>query len=138
MLAGTSIGGILAIGLACGVPGASLAALLRGHAPTIFRPKRFIFGGLVGARYGSAGLEEAITAVLTPAVAHRPFREIPAPLIICAIDELTSAPRIFRTDAASADLGDDVPTIDVAPATSAAPTYFPPQRSTIETIWASG
>jgi len=128
MLAGTSIGGILAIGLACGVPGASLAALLPGHAPAIFRPKRFTFGGLVGARYGSAGLEEAITAVLTPAVAHRPFREIPAPLIICAIDELTSAPRIFRTDAASAGLGDDVPTIDVALATSAAPTYFPPHR----------
>lgn len=126
MLAGTSIGGILAIGLACGVSGTDLAELVREHGPAIFRAKPLAFAGLAGARYGSEGLAGAIMAALTKSVARRPFREIPASLVICAIDELTSVPRIFRTDAASGGQGDNVPTIDVALATSAAPTYFPP------------
>lgn len=128
MLAGTSIGGILAIGLACGVPAARMAEVIREHAPAIFRRRPLTLGGLAGARYGSTGLAGAIEAVLTPALANRPFRAIPASLIVCAVDELTSMPRIFRTDAASGGGGDDVPTIDVALATSAAPTYFPPHR----------
>lgn len=128
MMAGTSIGGILAIGLACGRSGADIAELVREHGPAIFRTKPLSFGGLTKTRYGSGGLSAAITAVLTKPMARRPFREIPARLIVCAIDELTSEPRIFRTDAASGGRGDDVPTIDVALATSAAPTYFPPHR----------
>jgi len=45
MIAGTSIGGILAIGLACGVSGADLAALIREHGPAIFRPRPLSFAG---------------------------------------------------------------------------------------------
>lgn len=39
MIAGTSIGGILAIGIACGVPATDLAALIREHGTSIFESR---------------------------------------------------------------------------------------------------
>lgn len=128
MLAGTSIGGILAIGVACGTRCADLAELVREYGPSIFRAKPLTFAGLTRARYGSENLAAAITAVLGKPNATRPFRDIPAPLVVCAVDELTSQPRLFRTALAGGNTGEVTSTLDVALATSAAPTYFPPHR----------
>jgi predicted acylesterase/phospholipase RssA len=50
MIAGTSIGGILAIGLACGVPGRDLSALMRERGPAIFRPRALSFAGISRSR----------------------------------------------------------------------------------------
>lgn len=124
MLAGTSIGGILAIGLACGVEAQHLADLVREHGPAIFRPRLAAAGGLTSCRYSTEGLKAAVEKVLTQPVARRPFADIPVPLLVVAIDEDMNRPHIFRTKAAG---GDDtgISTLDVALATSAAPTYFP-------------
>lgn len=126
MVAGTSIGGILAIGLACGVSGATLAALIRDRGAEIFRPRLTSFGGFTSSRYSNSGLRKAVVAAIGQKFASRSFCDIPVPLIICAVDEVTSQPRIFRTNSAAGGQGDQVSTLDVALATSAAPTYFPP------------
>ncbi len=128
MIAGTSIGGILAIGLACGVPGRDLSAFVREHGPAIFRPRPLSIAGFAGTRYGSDGLRRAIEAVLGRQLSRRPFADIPVPLLVVAVHESTSTPHLFRTDLASGGQGDQVTTLDVALATSAAPTYFPPHR----------
>ncbi len=125
-MAGTSIGGILAIGLACGVGAATLAALIQEHGAAIFDPRPLALGGLASTRYAPDGLRHAIVVALTEPIARRPFAEIPFPLLVVAVDETTNRPRVFRTNAMSDGEGDRTPTIDVALATSAAPTYFPP------------
>jgi uncharacterized protein len=125
-MAGTSIGGILAIGMACGVSAATLAALIREHGSAIFAPKPLALAGMASPRYAPDGLRRAIVLALTEPIARRPFAEIPFPLAIVAVDETTNQPRVFRTNAMCGGEGDHTPTIDVALATSAAPTYFPP------------
>jgi patatin-like phospholipase/acyl hydrolase len=125
-MAGTSIGGILAIGMACGVSAATLAALIGEHGSAIFAPKPLALAGMASTRYGPDGLRRAIVLALTEPIARRPFAEIPFPLAIVAVDETTNRPRVFRTNAMCGGDGDRTPTIDVALATSAAPTYFPP------------
>jgi hypothetical protein len=52
MIAGTSIGGILAIALACDVPGRDLSALVREHGPANFKPRPPSFAGI--SRFASA------------------------------------------------------------------------------------
>lgn len=126
MLAGTSIGGILAIALACEVSAQDLVALMREHGATIFKPRRLSFSGISRSHYDNAGLRRTIELVLGRQKARRPFSRIPVPLIVTAVHEGSSRPHIFRTDLASNGQGDAVATIDVALATSAAPTFFPP------------
>jgi patatin-like phospholipase/acyl hydrolase len=128
MMAGTSIGAILAIGLACGVTAWDLAAFVREHGPAIFRHRPLSFAGFSRSRYGSDGLRRAIKVVLGAPLAERPFADIPVPLVVSAVHEGTGTPHLFRSDPAAAGKGDRVSTLDVALATSAAPTYFPPHR----------
>lgn len=128
MISGTSVGGILAIGIACGVSARDLAEFVRELGPAIFQPRRFSFAGFSKSRYGSAGLRRAIEVVLGQENAQRPFSDIPVPLVVSAVHEGTGTPHLFRSTAAATGKGDDVTTLDVALATSAAPTYFPPHR----------
>ena len=128
MIAGTSIGGILAIGLASGITARDLAALMREHGSAIFRAQPFSFGGFTRSRYSGKNLRNAIEAILGKQRAKQPFADISAALVVSAVDEGTGTPHIFRTNRAAAGNGDQVSTLDVALATSAAPTYFPPHR----------
>ncbi len=128
MLAGTSIGGILAIALACEVTAQDLADLIEEHGPTIFSPRPLSFAGITKSHYDNIGLRRAIELVLGRQTARRSFAKIPVPLAVTAVHEGTSRPHIFRTDAASGGHGDNVATIDVALATAAAPSFFPPHR----------
>lgn len=133
MIAGTSIGGILAIALACEVSAQDLVALMLEHGSTIFKPRRLSFSGISQSHYDSAGLRRTIELVLGHEKARRPFSQIPVPLVVTAVHERSSRPHIFRTDLASNGKGDAVSTIDVALATSAAPTFFPPHSIDGET-----
>lgn len=127
MMAGTSIGGILAIGLTCGVKARDLADLVREHGPAIFTPRPLSFAGFSKSHYKADGLVRVIKLVLGKHAA-RPFAEIPGRLIVSAVNERTGTHQLFRTDAAAPSGGDRISTLDVALATSAAPTYFPPHR----------
>lgn len=128
MIAGTSIGGILAIGLGCGIRARDLAAFMREHGPAIFKPRTLSFAGLSRSRYDSSGLRRAVVTILGRPLAQRPFAEISVPLVVSAVDEGTGTPHLFRSGPAAGGTGDRISTLDVALATAAAPTYFPPHR----------
>lgn len=127
LIAGTSIGGILAIGLACGISAADLVALVREHGPAIFRKKLASFGGFAASQYDSAALRNAIERILGNQNARRPFADIPAALCVVAVEDGMSTPQVFRTRLCS-EVTDRTSTLDVAMATSAAPTYFDPHK----------
>jgi hypothetical protein len=125
-LAGTSIGGILAIGLACGKSAEELRATMLKHGPAIFSARALTARGLARTQYRADGLRKAIIAILGEELAHSPFAALPARLVVCAVDEHSSHPMLFRTGAFGLKEASDLPILDVALATSAAPTFFPP------------
>ncbi len=127
LTAGTSIGGILAIGLAAGVPARDLRSEIQDRGPQIFKPRKRSLAGFLSSQYDPAPLAEAVEAILGPR-ATRPFADLAAAVLVVAIDQQTATPRIFRSSSVSPDLGSAARVLDVAMATSAAPTYFPPHK----------
>ena len=132
VIAGTSTGGILALGLAWpGAPGqdpytaSGLLQLYRKDGNTIFPHEllgrvRQLFGPKYAARgrrkvleqhFGQARLKDALTEV-----------------IVTSYDIESRRPVFFRTVDAKDTAVYDFAMADVAMATSAAPTYFPPVR----------
>lgn len=78
--------------------------------------------------FSSPTLREAIEEVLGDN-AGKKLGEVDAPLLVSALDFLKSTPRIFASPALAEPKDDlEVTLLDVALATSAAPTYFPPHR----------
>ncbi|MBV1686401.1 patatin-like phospholipase family protein [Novosphingobium sp. G106] len=129
MIAGTSIGGILGIGLSCGVSACDLfdAFLDNGDAifPTYYRIKgKRVFPrirlGAFGARYSSKGLATTIDAVLAKSD-KKVLGDALATLLIPSIEVLSDSHVLFEHG-----VGDQTVLLrDIALATSAAPTYFP-------------
>lgn len=128
LIGGTSIGGILAIGLACGIGAGELAGRMRAYGPLIFQSRRRSLWGYVGARYDSDRLRSAIQNILGTSWSERPFADLPAPLLVVAVDERMSAPAVFKTRLCSEQGASAVSALEVAMATSAAPTYFAPRQ----------
>lgn len=130
--AGTSIGGILAIGYAIGVPSAALIAALKEDGPKIFanseswleRKSKFLKGMTVSHAYDPAPLEAVINRVLG-AKAKMNLRELDVRLAIPTANYSTGAMKVFRSRGLAGDDADNATLFDVAMATSAAPTYFP-------------
>lgn len=124
LIAGTSIGGIVAIGLACGVGTTAIAQAFEKHGAAIF-PRRGLLGrwGLTRSRYKADGLAATIDAVLG-GHAKAPLSTILTPLIVTSFDFGAWAPAVFETTGLSPELEGTL-LKDVALATSAAPTFFP-------------
>jgi predicted acylesterase/phospholipase RssA len=127
VIGGTSIGGVLAIALACGIPAETVRKRFAQDGHRIFRRRLTRVAGLLGARYSPTPLRRTIAGVLG-AWASRPFAEIPKPVLVVAIEERTGRPKIFRSDALAPGEGDTATILDAALATSAAPTFFPPHH----------
>lgn len=127
VLGGTSIGGIVAIALACGISAGEIRARFAQDGPTIFRRRLTRIGGFLGARYSPKPLLKSVAAILGP-WAMRPFADIPMPVLVVAIEERTGQPRVFRSRALDQAGADSISVLDIALATSAAPTFFPPHH----------
>lgn len=124
LIAGTSTGGIIALGLGLGLTPRQIVEFYIGHGPSIFREH----GGMRGARhwvcskYSASPLEEALVAVL----GERTFGESTKRLVITSYNLDANDTYLFRTPHLP-DLKRDwrERAVDVALATTAAPTYFP-------------
>lgn len=125
LIAGTSIGGILALALAYEVPMARLVETFAARGSEIFSarevPKRAVqrlreLGkGLAKPRHRAAPLRALVQEFLGDAMLHDARHAV----VIPAIAATGGGARLFRaTDA-------DVRAVDVALATSAAPLFFP-------------
>jgi len=126
LVAGTSIGGLLACGIACGVPAAKLQAALREHGPKVFPAKRFQFlRKLFGPLYSTPPLVNAVKASLGGAEAQT-LDKVQTPLLVPAVSWISGAVTLFASRGLVGAAAKPITLLDVCLSTSAAPTYFPP------------
>lgn len=127
LIAGTSIGALLAAGLSLGVPAAKLSDAMVKHGPVIFKPKRlgFLKRLTVSAPYDTDVLSTVIKATLGEKAATTPLRKIDAPLMICAVNYTHGTTEIFRSRGLAGEKASDIVLADAVLASAAAPTFFP-------------
>lgn len=128
---GTSTGGLIALSLASGKSGADVESLYRTLGHTVFpaqnRFRRWLLflRQFLWSKYSNKQLRKA----LTDAFQSTTLRDIHTrgkSVAIPALSAATGMPRIFKTNHSRKLTRDaDVSLVDVALATSAAPTYFP-------------
>jgi patatin-like phospholipase/acyl hydrolase len=126
LITGTSTGGILAIALAMGSSPEQVCSFYRDHGPKIFPedPLRTrTLWHLLRYKYKPGSLRSAIESV----VGERPLDEAGCGLVLPAVDVDNGAIRMFKTDHHDDTrwVTPDVPAVEAALATSAAPSYFP-------------
>ncbi len=133
LIAGTSTGGIIAIGLAMGITAKEILELYESRGPEIFSQQRAGFVGRIqqnlrnfkwifwGPKYDTHALQVALTDIL----GEKRVGEAKTRLMIPAWHRQTNAVYIFKTahhKRLSTDYKDSA--VDAAMATAAAPTYF--------------
>jgi patatin-like phospholipase/acyl hydrolase len=127
LFTGTSIGGILALGLTTGKSARELNELFRKEAPIIF-PNRWQWvnkcRALFGKRYTSQPLLNAVENMVGK---DTTFNDLKRRVLIPSVNLSTGKPQFFKTPH-NPDFNRDgrLKLLDAAMATSAAPTYFHP------------
>lgn len=123
LIAGTSVGGILALAIAMEIPARKIVELFVEHGEEIFQ-KRFSLGGVFRAPYSSEplakllGSDDLFGSHLLGHCLH--------PVIVPSINYSTGKPVLFKTPHHANFKRDHTHRlVDVALATSAAPGYFP-------------
>jgi len=140
LITGTSIGGILALGLAAGKSARELETVFRKQAPVIFPPRKSWMNKLLAAlkpRYGSQPLFNTIASMIGESTT---FNDLNRRVMIPAVNLSTGKPQFFKTPH-NPEFNRDgrLKLIDAAMATSAAPTYFQPHYcSDLESYFADG
>lgn len=127
LIAGTSVGGILALALAFEVPAATLADLFANRGSEIFRRQSGSFFGFLKAKYSSDSLQKVLGQ---PGVfGQRLLGSSRHRIVIPAVNYSSGLPVIFKTPHHPTFTTDHArPAIDIALATAAAPFYFPRHR----------
>jgi patatin-like phospholipase/acyl hydrolase len=135
LLAGTSIGAVLALALAFEIPMAELVSLFREHGPQVFSSRALPAGPLsrlidlsrsvTGPKYSGAALREALRAKL----GDQRLGDALHPVVVPAVDVGLCQTKVFKTPHAQPSMGDgQLRAVDVAMAACAAPSYFPAVR----------
>lgn len=128
LIAGTSTGGIIALGIALGMTAQEIVSFYEMQGPAIFRSSslaarsRGVFRQLfMGPKHSHAVLTEKLTLVH----GDRKFGDSKIRVVIPTCDAINGRNYAFKTAHHSRFVFDAAaPSIDVALATSAAPTYF--------------
>ena len=126
LFAGTSVGALLAAGLAAGRSPADLLEAMKTHGKTIFparllhRPRR-LFGG---APFRTAPLKAAAEQVLGE---HKDtlLSEFPGRLVVTAVDYSRGKTILFASAGLAGNAASRVTIVDAILASAAAPTFFP-------------
>lgn len=122
LIAGTSIGGILALALACEIPAERIVTLFEKHGADIFRRRSWL--GYFQSKYSSTPLANLLSEA--DLFGDRVLADCRHPVLVPAINFTTGKPVVFKTSHHPTLLQNKTLSLtDVALATSAAPTYFP-------------
>lgn len=132
LIAGTSVGGILAIALAFEIPVRKIVELFQTHGENIFSARHLptssigrlldLTRSVMGPKYDGVALREALAALLD----ERTLGDTKHAIVVPAVNVSLSQTKIFKTPHGPESTGDEsVLAVDVAMATSAAPAYFP-------------
>ncbi len=136
LIAGTSIGGVIALALAAGKTAVSIRETLVSKGPKIFsvrpppqsgiRQKLDLRLNARKAKYSSAPLRAALEEFFDPSLK---VGELRRRVIVPTVNLTKGSPQVFKTPHHPTFVRDlNVSVIDVALATSAAPTFFPIHR----------
>jgi predicted acylesterase/phospholipase RssA len=131
-IAGTSVGGILAVGLAYELPMRLMLQLFLEKGEQVFSPRALPRGAVsrlidltrsvLGPKYDGLALRAALQQHLGDARLGQALHH----LVIPAVNVTHCQTKVFKTPHAVQSRGDErVRAVDVAMATSAAPAYFP-------------
>ncbi len=127
LIAGTSTGGIIACALAAGISAKEVVALYESLIPELFVP---VSDGIFEPKYSAKILREKLEAVL----GDQTLADVATPLCITSVDVENSAARFHKSDYFKRHATRlDEKLVDIALATSAAPTYF----SLVDTLHSS-
>lgn len=130
LIAGTSIGGVIGLGLAAGIPAATIVDSFLANGERIFSGRqtssispRLPFDMLRFIRAIPCS-NAALRSTIEDFVADRTMADLSRRVLVPAVDITNGRPHIFRTPHAPGHSG-DIQVVDVALATSAAPIVFP-------------
>ena len=135
LIAGTSVGGILAIALAFEIPMATIRTLFLENGTRIFSARglpsnpvsrlRDLTRSVLGPKYNGIALNKALVTHL----GRRTMADARHAVVVPAVNISLSQTKVFKSPHAAGSRGDEaVRAASVAMATSAAPAYFPAVR----------
>lgn len=131
LFAGTSVGSFLALGLATGISANNLAEIIENRAPKIFGDPK-IGGPILTTKYSNRELIKAVKSILPSGLRMRDLdKKVVVPTFELA-DHKTKqwSPIILHNFPGSPYL--DVPVVDAALYSSAAPTFLPEYKGYID------
>lgn len=125
LIAGTSTGGIIALGLGAGLSASEILDFYERWGPRIFKRQRTLLPWVTSSKYSSEPLREALEEVF----GDRLLGSSATRLMIPSLNMETGEVHNFKTAHLPRFAKDyREPMVDVALATSAAPTFFPTHR----------
>jgi patatin-like phospholipase/acyl hydrolase len=125
LLCGTSTGGLIALCLALKIPAREISGIYEKHGLKIF-PRRTRLGGILRqtawyGKYDDKPLKEVLDGVL----GKHTVADLDNLVCIPSYSFTDARPWVFKRDHGKMDRDNKALLVDVALATSAAPTYFP-------------
>lgn len=136
MICGTSTGGLIALALSLKIPAKEICDFYENKGELIFpkhKKRKIPFFGTIdygflkqiakGGKYSDKGLKEALIEIFN----DKKIKDCNNLLCIPSYSITEAKPKVFKFDHRKGELSRDneAPIIDIALATSAAPTYFP-------------
>jgi patatin-like phospholipase/acyl hydrolase len=137
LIAGTSIGALLAVSLALEIPASTVASKIVKHGPKIFDRTRLVTWTkktFFTAPYASKALETAVVDTIGRANADLSLKVLTKPLALVAVNYTSGAPYIFRSKGLAGNDATDATVLEAVLSSTAAPTYFPPQKVNGQTL----
>ena len=125
LLAGTSVGSLIALALAANVPAKKISNIMRERGGAIFPTPVFPllkwFGSIKSAKIDPIPLAQTISDL----VGDLTLGDLSHNVIVPAVNMTSGSFRVFKGGPMGNDIDSDVLVSDVALASSAAPIYFP-------------
>lgn len=128
LVAGTSIGGLLACGIAAGIAARRLREALEEDGATVFPERSWATARqMLGPLYSGATLATVVQKTLGEA-ARQTLQQIEMPLLVPAVSWISGELITFESKGLVGANARGTTLLDVCLATSASPTYFPAHR----------